>query len=45
MTLQDKCIEILTAMLKREPTAQEIANVMTDSNIVNQAMIQLMNLP
>ena len=42
MTLQERCVEILTEMLKREPTAQEIGNVMTDANIVNRAMIELL---
>lgn len=41
MTLQEKCIEILTGMLKREPTEQEIGNVLTDANIVNRALIEM----
>jgi hypothetical protein len=44
MTLQQKCVEILTDMLKRQPTPQEIGNVMTDANIVNRAIIELSNV-
>jgi hypothetical protein len=42
MTLKDRCIEILTEMLNRTPTPQEIGNVMTDANIVNRAISELL---
>ena len=40
--LETKVKELLTQYLNREPTETEVGNMMTDTNLVNQAIAALM---